>query len=132
MLKDLAPGVKISITRSITTVFEQYMARINWEENKYDLNEFIHEWREYIGNNASWFDKVSEEMKVSPSFHEDLAQKINETIQKILSEEPTAEQIAELEQLQEKTGNEISYSCKAEAKYLLDCLSSEQSKKKSS
>lgn len=120
MLKDLAPGIKISISRSISKSFEQYMGRIGWDENKYNLNDFIKEWREYIIHSSSWYSQLSEEMKADPVFHEELAVKINETIEKIFSEEPTPAQIEEIEKLQAKQGKEFDYSCKMEAKYIID------------
>lgn len=122
MLKDLSAGIKISITRSITTAFEQYMEKISWDENKYDLSKFIKEWRTYINNHSTWFAKVDEQIKNNPRFHEDLAIKINETIEKIINEEPTEEQIQKLNELQKKLKKEITYSCKAEAKYLIETL----------
>lgn len=122
MLKDLSAGIKISITRSITTAFEQYMEKISWDENKYDLSNFIKEWRTYINNHSTWFAKVDEQIKNNPRFHEDLAIKINETIEKIINEEPTEEQIQKLNELQKKFKKEITYSCKAEAKYLIETL----------
>lgn len=120
MLKDLAPGIKISISRSISKSFEQYMSRIGWVENKYNLNDFIKEWREYIINSSSWYSQLSEEMKADPVFHEELAVKINETIEKVFNEEPTPAQIEEIEELQTKHGKEFDYSCKMEAKYIID------------
>ncbi|MBS4175445.1 hypothetical protein [Bacillus sp. FJAT-49736] len=123
MFNELSPGIKISISRSISTVFEQYMEKIQWDENKYSLEDFIHEWKEYINNHASWFDQVSDEIKEDPSFHEDLALKINETIEKILSEEPTPDQLEQIEQLQKELKTDYSYSCKAEAKFLIQYLS---------
>lgn len=120
MLKDLAPGVKISISRSISKSFEQYMSRIGWDENKYSLEDFIKEWREYIINSSSWYSQLSEETKADPVFHEELAAKINETIEKIFNEEPTQEQIEEIEKLQQQQGKEFDYSCKMEAKYIID------------
>ncbi|MBT2661564.1 hypothetical protein [Bacillus sp. ISL-45] len=120
MLKDLAPGIKISISRSISKSFEQYMGRIGWDENKYNLNDFIKEWREYIINSSSWYSQLSEEMKADPVFHEELAVKINETIEKVFNEEPTPAQIEEIEKLQAKHGKEFDYSCKMEAKYIID------------
>jgi hypothetical protein len=120
MLKDLAPGIKISISRSISKSFEQYMSRIGWDENKYNLNDFIKEWREYIINSSSWYSQLSEEMKADPVFHEELAVKINETIEKVFNEEPTPAQIEEIEKLQTKHGKEFNYSCKMEAKYIND------------
>lgn len=131
MFKDLSPGIKISITRSITTTFEQYMSNIGWSESKFDLTNFVNEWRQYITNHSSWYDKVSDDIKNNSAFHEELAVKINETIEKILSEEPTKEQMEEIEVLQSKLGEEYDYSCKSEAKYLIDFLKEEIKKKQS-
>ncbi|PLS17762.1 hypothetical protein CVD28_08655 [Bacillus sp. M6-12] len=120
MFKDLSSGVKISITRSISTVFEQYMVGINWEESRFSLEAFVAEWQEYITNHASWYNKVDTEIKGNPLFHEELASKINETINKILSEKPTQEQINEIEAIEVKLGKDIPYSCRAEARYVID------------
>lgn len=122
MLKNLSSGTKISITRSIKTSFEQYMASIQWKEDKFDIQSFIVAWRSYINEHASWYKNLDEEIKYNEQFHEELAVKINETIERILSEEPSAQQIAKLEELQERSGTDIDYACKLEAKYLIDKL----------
>ncbi|CAG9606635.1 hypothetical protein [Pseudoneobacillus rhizosphaerae] len=127
MFKDLSPGIKISITRSITTAFEQYMNRIDWNESKMDLSAFIADWRDYIQNQASWFDKLESDIKNNPLFHEELAAKINETIEKILSEEPTEAQMDEIDALQKEVREEYDYSCKTEAKYVIEKLKKKQS-----
>jgi hypothetical protein len=127
MFKDLSPGIKISITRSITTAFEQYMNRIDWNESKMDLAAFISDWRDYIQNQASWFDKLDSDIKNNPLFHEELAEKINETIEKILSEEPTKAQMDEIDALQKEVREEYDYSCKTEAKYVIEKLKKKQS-----
>lgn len=129
MFKDLSPGVKISITRSITTSFENYMSEIGWNEKKFNINKFVDEWRKYITTNSSWYDKISDDVKNNAIFHEELAGKINETIDKILSEEPTKEQMDEIEKLQDELGEEYDYSCKTEAKYVIDLLKKELKKK---
>jgi hypothetical protein len=111
MLKDLPQGVKVSITRSITKAFEDYMSEIKWNESQYSSNAFIDQWKTYIRNNASWFKKIDESMKESPEFH-------NETIQKVVTEPPTEEQVAQLERLTKEQGNiNVDYSCKAEARF---------------
>lgn len=120
MFKDLASGIKISISRSITTSFEQYMSRIGWDENKFSVEDFIKEWKEYIETSASWYGQISDDIKADPVFHEELAAKINETITKIFKEAPTQAQIDEIENLQKKHDREFDYSCKMEAKYLID------------
>lgn len=131
MFKDLSPGIKISIARSISTAFEQYMNRIDWNEEKMDLNVFIGEWRDYIQKQASWFDKVEQDIKNNPLFHQELAEKITETIEKILSEKPTKAQMAEIDELQKEVGTDYNFSCKTEAKYVIDKLKDEVKKKKS-
>jgi multidrug efflux pump subunit AcrB len=122
MLKQLPHGVKISITRSIAAAFEKYMSDIQWNEDKYDLEVFIGQWRVYTDRHSTWFDKVDESIKNDQSFHNELAQKINETIEKILSEEPTEEQIEQLNQLEKDLDLDVAYSCKAEAKYHIERL----------
>ncbi|MGE8207069.1 hypothetical protein ACQKP0_21425 [Heyndrickxia sp. NPDC080065] len=118
MLNTLSSGMKISISRSISTVFEQYMEEIGWDEEKYNLEDFIKQWQVYINEQASWYKNLSDDIKRDPTFHEELAAKINETIQKILTDSPTDEQIKAFDQLQE----DYSFSCKMEAKYLLNHL----------
>ncbi|MFL8937757.1 hypothetical protein ACKA06_13260 [Rossellomorea oryzaecorticis] len=128
MLKNLPSGTKISITRSIKTSFEHYMASIQWEEDKFDIEDFIKDWRSYITENASWYKSLDEEIKNDPEFHQDLALKINQTIEKVLSETPTEDQIKEIEELQQGQGTDYDFSCKAEARFLLEKL--ENSSKK--
>jgi hypothetical protein len=122
MFNQLSSGTKISITRSIKTAFEQYMAKISWDEDKYELQDFVQLWRTYINESASWFNNLDDQIKNDPKFHEELAVKINETIEKILSEPPTEEQMNEIDSLQKDLGTDYDYSCKVEAKFLLDKL----------
>lgn len=123
MLKKLSPGVKISISRSISTAFEQYMNSIEWNEEKADIEMFVMQWREYINDHASWYEKVDDDIKNDSNFHAELADKINKTIYKILSEHPTEEQIAEIEALQKQVpSKEYVYSCRAEARYVIEQL----------
>jgi hypothetical protein len=120
MSNELSSGIKISITRSITHVFEQYMESLEWNEAAFSHEAFIHHWKDYIQNHASWYIKVNEDIKTSPDFHEYIASKMNEVIDRILSEAPTKEQIEEIEKLEKQTGKEYTFSCKAEAKYILN------------
>jgi transketolase len=122
MFKNLSSGTKISITRSIKTSFEQYMASIQWEEDKFNIENFIQSWRSYITEHASWYKNLDEQTKNDPEFHQELALKINETIEKVLSEDPSADQIEALEEIQKAQGTDYDFSCKAEAKYLLEKL----------
>ncbi|PFA68218.1 hypothetical protein CN378_08955 [Bacillus sp. AFS015802] len=122
MLKNLSSGTKISITRSIKTSFEQYMASIQWDEKKYDIQEFIAAWRTYINEHASWYINLDEETKNDPQFHQELAIKINETIEKILSEEPSEDQIESIHHLEQQLEVDLTYSCKLEAKFVQDKL----------
>lgn len=105
------------------------MTEIGWNESKFNMQSFVDEWRKYITTNASWYDKISDEVKNDPTFHQELADKINETVDKILSEEPTEEQMVEIEKLQRELAEEYDYSCKLEAKYLIDSMKSELKKK---
>lgn len=98
------------------------MSEIGWNEKKFSIENFVAEWRKYINTNASWYDKIDDDQKNDPTFHEELAGKINETIDKILSEEPTQEQMEEIDKLQKALGKEYDYSCKTEAKYVIERL----------
>ncbi len=60
-------------------------------------------WREYITTKALWYSKIPDDMKHDPNFHEDLAQRINEIIARILSEPPSEEQIATIQMMQESS-----------------------------
>ncbi|HEY9570746.1 hypothetical protein CH76_10200 [Lysinibacillus sp. BF-4] len=118
MYKQLSSGIKISITRSISFAFETYMAKIEWREDKYDLNDFVAHWQQYVLTNAAWYDKVPEDALRSVEFQEELAKKINEVIAKVLQQAPTDEQIANIEQLEQATGKSFDYGCKAEATFV--------------
>lgn len=126
MHKDLTTGVKSSITRSIKTVFENYMASISWDENRFHMEDFIHQWRTYINESGTWNDKVSDEVKQSSAFHEEVANKMNQVIDKILNEPPSEEQIARIEIMQEDLNTHYSYACKAEAVYVENQLKQKQ------
>lgn len=118
MFKDLSPNLKSSITRSITQTFEQYMSSIEWSEDKYSIDDFIASWREYITTKALWYTKIPEDMKLDPVFHEDLAQRINEVIARVLGEPPSEGQIAAIQIMQEQLNTHLEYNCKAEAVYV--------------
>ncbi|WP_342513218.1 hypothetical protein MKY34_00040 [Sporosarcina sp. FSL K6-1522] len=118
MFKKLSPNVKSSITRSITQTFEQYMSDIDWDEDKYDIETYMAYWREYITTKALWYTNIPEDMKSNPKFHEDLAQRINENIVRILNEPPSEEQIAAIQMMQEALDTHYEYDCKAEAVYV--------------
>lgn len=105
------------------------MKNISWNDEKFDLQDFVNGWQDYIKNHASWYGQLSDEMKADPEFHEQLAAKINETIEKILSEEPTEEQMEMIEKLQRELGEEYDYSCRTEAKQLIEKLQQLQEKK---
>jgi formate dehydrogenase maturation protein FdhE len=128
MLKNLPHGTKISISRSIAFVFEKYMNQIQWQEEQFDPAVFMQHWRQYIEKQVAWFHSLDEEIKQSPSFHQELAAKINEIMEKVLSEKPTEEQLQTIEQLtKELQIEDIPVSCKAEANYYIEQL---QEKKK--
>lgn len=118
MFKDLSPNLKSSITRSITQTFEQYMSDIAWSEEKFSIDDYIANWREYITTKALWYSKIPDETKRNAGFHEDLAQRINEIIARILNEPPSEEQIAAIQMMQEELNTHYEYACKAEAVYV--------------
>ncbi|MBE1555684.1 hypothetical protein [Sporosarcina limicola] len=118
MFKVLSPNIKSSITRSITQTFEQYMNDIGWSEEGFSIDNYMLSWREYITTKALWYSKVPEEMKHDPKFHENLAQRINEVIARVLSEPPSENQIAAIEMMQEQLNIHHQYDCKAEAVYV--------------
>ena len=122
MYKQLSSGVKISITRSISTSFEAYLASIGWEEDKFSMEDFMTSWQVYFKSNAAWIDKIPQEVLLSTEFHEEIAQKIDEVIEKILSEPATEKQIEAIDELQSQLKTNYSYSCKAEAAYVEQLL----------
>ncbi|GGG12683.1 hypothetical protein GCM10007425_03800 [Lysinibacillus alkalisoli] len=126
MYKQLSSGIKISITRSISFAFETYMAKISWSEDKYDFNDFIAHWQQYVLTSAAWYDKVKPEVIQSIAFQEELATKINDVISKTLAQAPTEEQIATIKQLEQATGKQLEYGCKAEATFVENYLKSLQ------
>lgn len=129
ILSSLPHGMKISITRSITTAFEHYMEKIMWDEKAYSLSGFFDEWRQYIQENASWYNDIPEDIKTDPMFHEELAGKINQVISKVFAEAPTEAQINELDELQKRSGTDYDFSCKAEARFYIDYLKEIEKKK---
>ena len=122
MYKDLSSGVKISITRSISTSFEAYLASIGWNEDKFSMEDFVQGWQKYFTENAAWFDKVPQEVLLSEEFHAEIAKKIDEVIAKILNEPVTDVQIETIEALQKELGTTYTYACKAEATYVEQIL----------
>ncbi|WMT19872.1 hypothetical protein [Parageobacillus toebii] len=123
MLKNLPHSVKIGITRSITRTFEAYMRDIEWNEQRFDPRVFMQRWRDYIEHHSSWFHSLDDRLKANPAFHEELADKINSVIDKVLSEAPMEEQLAKIENLAKQHGVEdIPVSCKAEADYQIERL----------
>lgn len=126
MYKQLSSGVKISITRSISTSFESYLASIGWNGDRFSMEDFIASWQVYFQENAAWVEKIPTNILMSSEFHEEMAKKIDEVIAKILNEEPTAKQIETIEALQKELGTDYSYDCKAEAAYIEQLLKEKQ------
>ena len=122
MYKQLSSGVKISITRSISTSFEAYLANIGWDEEKFSMEDYMVSWQSYFKENAAWIDKVPTEVLLSPEFHEEIAKKMDEVIAKILNEAPTDKQKKEIAKLQEQLGTDYKFDCKAEAAYVEQLL----------
>ncbi|MDF2606881.1 MAG: hypothetical protein K0S34_1076 [Bacillales bacterium] len=119
MYDSLPQGIKNSITRSIKTAFENYMKKIEWNSEKYSWEDFLEEWKDTFNNNSAWFAKVDESTKEDSRFHESLALKVTEVVEKLLSEDPTQEQLDELK-TQKLSINVEDISCRLEAKYYLE------------
>lgn len=122
MFKNLSPNIKSSITRSISLTFEQYMSDIGWSEEEFNIETYMASWHDYITTKALWYSKIPDEMKLDSEFHEDVAQRINEIIHRILSDPPSEEQIATIQVMQEKLNTHYQYACKAEAVYVESLL----------
>lgn len=122
MYKDLSSGIKSSITRSISTALEQYMAKISWNEELFSVEDFIRSWRAYISENAAWFEKVSDDVKESLEFHEEIAKKMNATMEKMLAEPVPDELATTIENMQQTLKTQYKYGCKAEALYVENVL----------
>ncbi|MHA6259012.1 hypothetical protein ACXYMX_03750 [Sporosarcina sp. CAU 1771] len=122
MYTNLSPNLKISITRSITQTFEQYMSDIAWSEDKFRIEDFIASWQQYITTKALWYSEIPNEIKYDSEFHEELAERINEIISRVLQDPPTDEQIARIQKTQEELGTHYEYDCKAQASYVEELL----------
>ncbi|MDH2881089.1 hypothetical protein [Bacillus cytotoxicus] len=119
MYKQLPHGVKIGITRSIVASFEQYMKDIEWNAEKFDMQQFVEQWKQYLYTRSTWFHKVDRELKEHPDFHQALAMRVNEKINELINEEPTEEQ---KEQLKKHKVKHVDEMCKLEAQYHIDRL----------
>lgn len=119
MYQDLPQGVKNSITRSIKTAFELYMYGIKWDPALYNMDDFMITWKNSFENGASWYTWIDADAKKDPAFHSALAEKVNQVIEKILTEAVTETQKKELE---ERFGSAFAkeVSCHMEAKYYLE------------
>ena len=122
MYKQLSSGVKISITRSISTSFEAYLASIGWDEEKFSMEDYMVSWQTYFKENAAWIDKIPAEVLLSSEFHAEIAKKMDEVIAKILNEAPTDKQVAAISKLQKQLGTDYKFDCKAEAAYVEQLL----------
>lgn len=122
MYKQLSSGVKISITRSISTSFEAYLASIGWDEEKFSMEDYMVSWQTYFKDNAAWIDKIPAEVLLSSEFHAEIAKKMDEVIAKMLNEAPTDKQVEAIAELQKQLGTDYKFDCKAEAAYVEQLL----------
>ena len=122
MYKQLSSGVKISITRSISTSFEAYLASIGWDEEKFSMEDYMVSWQTYFKDNAAWIDKIPAEVLLSSEFHAEIAKKMDEVIAKMLNEAPTNKQVEAIAKLQKQLGTDYKFDCKAEAAYVEQLL----------
>lgn len=118
MYNNLSPNLKSSITRSITQTFELYMESIDWSESKFNIEDYMKSWRDYIVTKALWYSEIPDSTKTSPIFHQEMAVRINEVIERILDEPPTKKQIENIRALEKQCNKSYDYSCKAEAAYV--------------
>lgn len=118
MYQLLPQGIKNSITRSIKSAFETYMEEIEWNPEKYNMDDFMSVWQSSFEKSTTWYEKIEDDVKRHAEFHAGLAEKVNQVIDKILSEEVTEEQKS---LLTDKYGAEFAedVSCKMEAKYYI-------------
>lgn len=98
------------------------MSDIGWSADEYNIEQFYANWREYITTKALWYDKIADDIKADPEFHEDLAKRVEEVLIRILNDPPTEEQIAQIEILQQQLNTHYEYGCKAEAVYVQNIL----------
>lgn len=105
------------------------MEGIEWSESKFSIEDYMSSWREYITTKALWYSEISDQVKVSAEFHEELAGRITEVINRVLEDPPTEEQIANIQMMQEKLNTHYTYDCKAEAAYVERLLKKEIDKK---
>ncbi|PEW42396.1 hypothetical protein COD90_24785 [Bacillus cereus] len=117
MYKQLPHGVKVGITRSIVASFEKYMKEIEWNEEKFDIQQFVEQWKQYLYTKSTWINKVDDKLKEHPDFHQALAVKVNEKINELINEEPTEEQ---LKILKDHEVNNIDDFCKLKAAYYIE------------
>ncbi|AXY07959.1 hypothetical protein CUC43_14480 [Bacillus thuringiensis LM1212] len=119
MYKQLPHGVKIGITRSIVVSFEKYMKDIEWNEENFDMQQFVEQWKQYLYTKSTWIDKVDDELKGHPDFHQALAMKVNEKINEFINEKSSEEQIEQLKRNKVKHADEM---CKLAAEYHIERL----------
>lgn len=126
MIVNVSKGIKVSISSSINRSFVQYMKEIGWDDSKYDSDQFIQYLLKYSKENASWYSQISKDMFKDQSFQQQLINKVNETIKKIIETEPTAEQVNQINELVKTLGVEdVDYCCKAEAEFYIQTLRKE-------
>jgi uncharacterized protein YpuA (DUF1002 family) len=118
MYKELPRGTKLSIAFSIKKAFALYMESIDWNDDKYDSDEFVKFWRTYSDENAAWVKEVDQALLKEEAFQEELTSKVNEMIKKTIETEPTKEQIEQIDDLVNKlNASDVDYCCKQEADY---------------
>ncbi|MEN1937011.1 hypothetical protein AAIE21_15785 [Paenibacillus sp. 102] len=118
MYKQLPHGVKMGITRSIATSFTEYMKSIDWDVEKFDMQQFVEQWKQYLYTKSKWINQIDDDVKEHPDFHKELADRINEKISQLLQEEPDEQlQLLQVQHVQIKES-----LCKLEAQYQIDRL----------
>ena len=124
----LTPGMKRSITLSIRNAFKSYMAGINWDEDRYSSDDFLTMWLKQARQSASWYKELDQSLDEDEDLQGILLDKVNQTIRTIFETPPTNEQMDQIEAIISANGLEdIPYSCKMEADYVLATLTSRYS-----
>ena len=83
MYKQLPHGVKMGLHAQLLFLLK-YMKEIEWNEEKFDMQQFVEQWKQYLYTKSTWVNKVDDELKGHPDFHQALAMKVNEKLTSLL------------------------------------------------
>ncbi|WP_217563371.1 hypothetical protein, partial [Paenibacillus sp. GbtcB18] len=72
---------------------EKEMQEIEWNGDKFDVQQFVELWKQYLYTKSTWINKVDDKLKEHPDLHQALAVEVNEKINELINEEPAVEQL---------------------------------------